>query len=141
MSERATISAENESWDERTYAELPGGGKLTKATVVQKLSGELDGRSVTEFVMCYRPDGTASYLGQSHIEGTLSGRVGGFVLHGSGVFEGGAARWTSSVVPGSGSGELRGLAGTTIAEASAGPLATMVLDYDFAGPAGLADPS
>jgi hypothetical protein len=129
------ISAENESWDERTYAELPGGGKLTKATVAQKLTGELDGRSVTEFVMCYRPDGTASYLGQSHIEGTLSGRTGGFVLHGSGVFEGGAARWTSTVVPGSGTGELRGLGGTTVADASAGPAATMVFDYDFTDPA------
>ena len=35
MSERATIGAANESWDEKTYAELPDGGKLTRATVVQ----------------------------------------------------------------------------------------------------------
>jgi hypothetical protein len=132
MSERATFGAQNESWDEHTYAELPDGGKLTRATVVQKLTGELDGRITTEFLMCYLSDGTASYLGQSRIEGTLAGRTGSFVLQGSGGFDGVVARSMLSIVSGSGTGELRGISGSTVAEAEVGPSATMILDYDLA---------
>ncbi|HEX7661321.1 MAG TPA: DUF3224 domain-containing protein [Pseudonocardiaceae bacterium] len=131
MSERATIGAANESWDEKTYAELPDGGKLTRATVVQKLTGDLDGRITTEFLMCYRPDGTATYLGQSRIEGTLAGRTGSFVVQGDGEFDGTTARTSQSVVAGSGTGELRGISGSLIAGAEHGPAANLALSYEF----------
>ena len=81
--------------------------------------------------MCYRPDGTATYLGQSRIEGTLAGRTGSFVVQGDGEFDGTTARTSQSVVAGSGTGELRGISGSLIAGAEHGPAANLALSYEF----------
>ena len=56
-------------------------------------------------------DGTASYVGLERITGRLAGKSGTFVLRRTGVFEGGLAKESYSVLPGSGTGELRGLRG------------------------------
>jgi hypothetical protein len=45
------------------------------------------------------------------VDGRIDGRAGSFVLQRSGIFEGGQAKESYSVVPGSGTGELRGLRG------------------------------
>ncbi len=129
MSERALIAAEVTSWQEATYRELDGGGKLTRATVTQALTGDLEGEAVTEFLMCYRADGTASYLGQQHVSGTIGGRSGGFVAHIDGTYDGTEARSTWSVVPGSGTDGLRGVRGEGTSVAPHGPNASLTFDY------------
>jgi hypothetical protein len=63
--------------------------------------------------------------------GRLGGRSGSFVVETNGVYEGGEARTTWSVVPGSGTGELAGLRGEGGAVAPGGPNGTYTLDYDL----------
>ena len=48
------------SWDESTYQELSGNGKLTKETVTFALSGELAGDATWDAIMCYRANGSAT---------------------------------------------------------------------------------
>jgi hypothetical protein len=131
MGEHAESTASVTAWDENAYWEGEDGAKLTKATIGQALSGELEGETTAEMLMCYRPDGTASFLGQQRVEGTLGGRSGAFTLHSTGTFEGGEARSALTVVEGSGTGELAGLRGTGTAVAGSDMKVAVTLDYEL----------
>jgi hypothetical protein len=119
-------------WDEKAYAELENGGKLTQASVKQSFSGDIEGDGSVEWLMCYRPDETADFIGLQHVEGHLGGRSGSFtLLQTRGTFDGHEARGALSVVPGSGTGELRGLRGEGEFSAPLGSEADVTLSYEF----------
>jgi Protein of unknown function (DUF3224) len=126
---RAAGSFTVSAWDENTYEELDGGGKLTKAHVTFGFDGDLEGDGGWEAVMCYGADGTASFTGFQRTVGKLGGRAGSFVLRADGSFEGGAARTTWEVVDGSATGELTGLHGTGEAVSTGGSGGTYSFDY------------
>ncbi len=111
MSGRATATFEIKGWDEKPYDELEGGPKLTRARVNKAFRGDIEGTSALEYLLVYRQDGTASFVGFERVAGSLQGHPGTFVLEHEGTFEGGMATATCSVVPGSGTGELKGLRG------------------------------
>ena len=56
-------------------------------------------------------EGSAGYVALEHVEGTLGGRAGGFVLQHSGTMERGVQQLSITVVPDSGTRELEGLTG------------------------------
>jgi hypothetical protein len=119
-----------EGWDEKPYAELEDGGKLTNASVKQVLSGDIEGEGAVEWLMCYRPDHTAYFVGLQRITGRIGDRTGGFVAaQTDGTFDGKEARGALSVVPGSASGELEGLRGSGEFRAPRGGEASISLDY------------
>jgi hypothetical protein len=122
----ASATLENTGWDEQPAVAWYG-GKITRATVTQAASGDVTGEAVTEFVMAYAADGTASYVGMIRVTGSLGGVDGSFVLESLGDFDGGAASGTVRVV--SGSGGLAGLRGDGKFHAPKGPTATLTLDY------------
>lgn len=119
------------SWDENTYQELEGNGKLTKASVGFAFEGDLTAEASWDAVMCYRPDGTAVFTGYQHTTGTLGEQGGSFVLRGDGEYANGEARTAWQVVEGSGTGALAGLTGSGSAVASATPPGTFTFDYDL----------
>ena len=127
---KATGTFQVASWQEDEYAALEGGGKLTRASVTQAFSGDIEGDASVEWLMCYRPDGTADYTGLARVSGRLGDRAGDFVLQTAGTFDGGEARGDWTVVPGSGTGALANLRGTGRFEAPHGPTASFVLEYD-----------
>jgi hypothetical protein len=131
MSTHAQGIFELQSWDESAYLELEGDAKLTRASVAQKFSGDLDGEGSVEWLMCYADDGTARFVGLQRFSGQLGGRSGSFVLETLGTFDGGEAKGTWSVVPRSGTDELRGITGAGSFAAQRGPKASVELDYDF----------
>src|SRR5436305_4528174 len=100
------------SWDEKPYREADDGRKFSRADVT--LGGTGDGITAGTFesLLYYAADGTSAYVSIMEITGTLDGRTGSFVLRGDGTYDGTAARSTSAVVAGSGTGELAGLTGT-----------------------------
>src|SRR5262245_60627418 len=98
-------------WDEQPYSERQGLPKMTRASVDKTLPGDFDGEGHVEYLMMYRSDGTAAFVGLERITGQIAGRSGSFVLQREGVFEDGQARESYSVVTGSGTGELRSLRG------------------------------
>jgi Protein of unknown function (DUF3224) len=128
---KATGTFEVASWQEDEYAALDGGGKLTRASVTQALSGDIEGDASVEWLMCYRPDGTADYTGLTRVSGRLGDRAGDFVLQTAGTFDGGEARGDWTVVPGSGTGELAGLHGRGGFSAPKGTQGTTTLEYGF----------
>lgn len=56
--------------------------------------------------------GSAAYVAMEHVDGTLDGRRGGFLLVHRGVMDRGAASLQVQIVPDSGTGALQGIAGT-----------------------------
>jgi Protein of unknown function (DUF3224) len=119
-------------WEEKPYAELENGGRLTQASVKQSFSGDIEGEGAVEWLMCYRPDETAEFIGLQRIAGQIGERSGTFVLlQTRGTFDGKEAKGDLSVVPGSGTGELSGLRGEGEFSAPLGSEAAVTLSYDF----------
>jgi hypothetical protein len=131
MATQATGGFKVESWDEDAYRELDDGVKLTRASVSQTFSGDLEGTGETEWLMCGRADGTADFVGLVTVSGRLGGRAGSFVLENRGTFDGQVAAGPWSVVPGSGTGDLAGLRGDGTFSAPLGSAATLTLAYEF----------
>ena len=57
-------------------------------------------------------EGSAGYVAVEEVRGTLHGREGSFLLQHHGLMDRGAQQLSITVVPDSGTGELRGIAGT-----------------------------
>jgi hypothetical protein len=111
MKQTANARFAIKSWDEKPYSEGPDLPKLTRASVSKTYSGDITGEGQVEYTMMYRSDGSATFVGLERITGRIAGKTGSFVLQRTGVFEGGQAKESYSVVPGSGTGELRSLVG------------------------------
>src|SRR2546423_2764899 len=126
---RATFGLK--SWDEKTYNEVDEGPKLTRATVTKSYQGDIDGEGKVEYLMMYRTAGSASFMGLERVTGSVGGRSGSFVLQHSGTFEGGVAKVILSVVPGSGTGDLRGMKGEGEFAVGHQQPYNMTLDYGF----------
>ena len=131
MPKRATVTFQIKGWDEKPFEGLAGPGKLTHATVNKSLSGDIEGSARVEYLMTYREDGSATYVGFEQVVGKLAGRSGSFVLQQVGTFEGGKATTELTVVPRSGTGELEGIRGTGSFIAGHEQTHTMLLDYDL----------
>src|SRR5215216_3667929 len=129
MSMRATGTFKIQGWDEKPYDEMEGGRKLTHASVKQAFSGDIEGEGAVEWLMCYRPDQTADFVGLQRIVGQVGDRSGSFVLlQAAGTFDGKEATCRLSVVPGSGTGDLRGIRGEGEFRAPLGSEAAVTLE-------------
>ena len=118
-------------WDEKPYGEGVDLPKLTRAAVTKTFTGDLEGEGHVEYLMVYRADGSASFVGLERVVGRVAGRAGTFVLQRVGTFEGGQAKETYSVVSGSATGELRGLRGDGTSAVGHGSEHPFVLNYDW----------
>lgn len=115
-------------WDEEPYADREA-GRLTRADITADLAGDIAGSATVVWLMCYRADKTADYVGYVDIDATLDGRSGGFVITSSGTFDGERAAGPWTIVEGSGRGELAGIEGSGSFEAPHGGTATYLLSY------------
>jgi hypothetical protein len=133
MSTRATATFEIKTWDEKPLNEVEGLPKLTRVSATRFFAGNIEGEGTAEYLMMYRDDGSASFVGLERLVGRVDNRRGGFVFQHNGIFEGGTAKATLLVIAGSGSGDLRGLRGegNFVATSSS---ASITLDYDLASP-------
>ena len=99
------------SWDEETYSKSDDGAKQSHAKIKQTYSGGIAGKSEVHYLMSYRSDGTAIFVGFEKITGTVNGKSGSLVLQHNGTFESGVAKSNFVIVSGSGHGDLNSLAG------------------------------
>lgn len=99
------------SWDEKPCSEGNELPKVTRASVTKTFTGDIEGEGHVEYVMAYRSDGSAAFVGLERITGRVAGKTGSFVLQRTGSFENGVATESYFVVPGSGTGELQSLRG------------------------------
>jgi hypothetical protein len=119
------------SWDEKPYSEGPDVPKLTRATVTRTFTGDISGEGHVEYLMMYRGDGSATFVGLERIVGHLAGKTGSFVLQRSGVFENGMAKESYVVIPGSGTGELGDLRGEGTSAVGHGNEHPLTLNYEL----------
>lgn len=132
MGTQAAGTFEISGWDEATYDEREG-VRLSRAIVTKTFSGDVEGESVAELLLAYgAEEGSAAYTGLERVVGRVHGRSGSFVLRHSATMERGKGEANISVVPDSGTGELRGLRGETriSVEPGGGHSFTLVYDLD-----------
>lgn len=120
------------NWDEKTYLELDGGGKLTEAKVTQKFTGDLVGEGSVIWLMAYTAKGTARFVGIQRIVATVEGKKGSFILETTGDFDGKVAEGDWTIIPESGGGDLAGISGEGSFGAPHGSTAEYELDYALA---------
>jgi hypothetical protein len=132
---QATGTYEIKGWDEQTWEgknwKEQAGAKLTHAKITQAFHGDIEGEAAVQYLMAYRDDTYATYVGLMQISGRIGERSGSFVAKIEGVFENGAATSTWSILPGSGAGELQGLRGEGKTVAHHGSTQPFTLDYHF----------
>jgi hypothetical protein len=119
------------SWDEKSYSEGQDLPKLTRAAVTKTFTGDIAGDSHVEYLMMYRSDGTATFVGHERVVGHLAGKAGSFVLQRTGIFENGVAKESYVVIAGSGTGELLGLRGEGESAVGHGTEHPLVLTYEL----------
>jgi hypothetical protein len=132
VKQRANARFAIKSWDEKPYSEGEGLPKLARAGVVKTLTGDIEGEGQVEYLMMYRADGSAAFVGLERVVGKIGGKAGTFLLQRIGVFEGGLAKESYSVIPGSATGELQGLRGEGSTAVGHGMEHPFSLDYDLA---------
>jgi hypothetical protein len=129
VSTHSTGTFKIDSWDEEPHDESGG---VARAAVKQTFSGDIEGDGQTEWLMCYRPDKTADFVGYLRLEGRIGERSGALVFRSTGAFDGNEASGPLAIVDGSGTGELAGIVGHGSFSAAMGGQPSVSLDYDFA---------
>jgi hypothetical protein len=113
------------------YNKSDDGSALGRMSVDKQFHGDLEASSKGEMLSAGTAvKGSAGYVAIERVTGTLNGLRGGFVLQHSGIMDRGAPRLAVTVVPDSGTGELKGLAGTMTIEISGGKH-SYGFDYTF----------
>lgn len=93
-------------------------------------SGEVEGRSVTQFTSAFDQDtGVGTYVAMESFEGTVDGRAGAFnFVHAASTSGSDRSNEFGLIVPGSGTGELAGITGTVRLRIA--PDGTHHMDFD-----------
>lgn len=85
---------------------------IARFSMTKTFHGELEGSSTGEMLSSGDPKaGSAGYVAIERVTGTMEGRTGGFTLQQYGTMDAGKQELKVIVVPGSGTGEFRGIAG------------------------------
>ena len=87
------------------------GVTLARATFEKRFSGPLEATSKVHMMSALTPEDSGAYVAVERVTGALAGKRGTFVLVHLGLGEGTERSLRVTVVPRSGTGELRGLAG------------------------------
>lgn len=131
MKQRANATFAITGWDEKPYDDAGDLPKLTRASVTKTFRGDIEGESRVEYLMMYGADGSATYVGLERVVGRLGEKSGSFVLQRTGTFDGNTAKERYSVIPGSGTGDLKGLRGEGSSAAVHAKENPMTLDYEL----------
>jgi len=93
--------------------EESAGGSFGQFFIDKKFQGDLDGVSNGHMLASGGPPSkSGAYVALEQVTGMLNGKHGSFVLMHRGTMNDGAAHLDVAVVPGSGTGDLKGIAGT-----------------------------
>jgi len=104
---------------------------LDDSAIGQCFRGDIEGVGTVEFLLMYPDSSCAFFAGMQRVVGKLNGRSGSFILQTNGTYADGKAGADWFVVPGSATGELRGLHGNGGFSPVAGTSVPIRLDYNF----------
>ena len=126
---KATGAFQVTAGGEDAYDELDGGVRLTHASGSQTFTGQMEADGAVHWLMLYRPDKTAQFVGLQRITGSVDGRRGSFVASAEGKHDGTGSTIDFTIIPGSGTDDLAGIAGEGHLETKGGPSGTYDLEY------------
>jgi Protein of unknown function (DUF3224) len=100
--------------------EVTSGTGIGRFALHKEFHGDLEAKSKGEMLGAGDPaKGSAGYVAMEQVTGTLNGHEGSFVLEHIGSMDASGFKLAVAVVPGSGTAQLTGIAGTmTIAQAA-----------------------
>jgi hypothetical protein len=100
---------------------------ISRYSIDKQIHGDLQGTTKGEMFSAGDPkQGMAGYVAIETFKGTLAGKHGSFALQHLGTMDKSGPKMAVGVVPGSGDGDLRGIAGTFNIQISNG-----MHSYDF----------
>ena len=101
--------------------EATGRKAIGRFAIDKQFHGDLEAASKGEMLSAGNPSkGIAGYVAIEQVAGALKGRSGSFALQHTGTMDQGDFKLSVTVVPGSGAGDLAGIAGTMIITIDAG---------------------
>ena len=107
---RGSFTVEMKPQAEPTSVE---GVSLGRVSLDKRFEGDLAATGKGEMLTALTPiKGSAGYVAIERVTGTLHGRGGSFVFQHTGIMDRGAQQLSITVVPGSGTDALAGIAGT-----------------------------
>src|ERR1700760_1151837 len=92
------------SWDETLYDKAEGHPKFAHVRATHALHGHIEGEASVCYLMAYRPDATAAFVGLVMVTGAVSSEEGTFLMYDAGTFENGVAKGRWQILPGFGTG-------------------------------------
>ena len=129
---RAVGTFVNETYEEVPYDDSDG-VSLGRIRITRSFSGDIVGQSSAELLTARSADGSTAYVALDRLSAVIDGKAGSFVLQHWGTISGDGAVTDGAVVPGSGSGELRGLRGRCRIAVDEQGTHTLELDYSLGG--------
>ncbi|WP_329389252.1 DUF3224 domain-containing protein [Streptomyces sp. NBC_01351] len=100
-------------WEEHPVGPADTTPRLARASVTNSFSGAIEAPGTScSYTIAYTGETTGTYAGMELLSGSVEGRKGTFALEERGEFDASGTRCRFEVVPGSGTGELTGLAGS-----------------------------
>ncbi len=112
MSKSFTGKFQITNWQETTFQEGEAESKQSYAKVSQQYTGDLEGTSSLQYLMCYQTKSHAIFTGFEQLDVKVSGKSGQFIIQHHGKFVDGVASSVFSVVAESATGDLSGLTGS-----------------------------
>ncbi|HEX3789501.1 MAG TPA: DUF3224 domain-containing protein [Pseudonocardiaceae bacterium] len=130
MTKQITSEYETLDWKETTYVERTVDRKITQVTAKGTFSGAVTGSGDVAYLLTYN-GAHCDFIGYESVTGTVDGRNGSFVLQYLGSTAEGGLVATATVVPDSGTDELKGLRGTGGYKWNGGESQKAVLTLDY----------
>ena len=132
---RAVASFEVTGWDQGKAESDAGGPTLSGATVLKRFDGDLVAESEARLLMCQADVADiaagAGYIARDVVRGALGGREGTFVMQHWGLSASGRQQTGGQIVPGSATGDLKGLTGSVEIAVDGDGAHTLTIDYEL----------
>lgn len=129
--QRATGHTEVKTYAPTPFDEIADGPALVEVQLTETFHGDIEGEATVRVIQAANKDGTMRFVGLQRVRGSIGGRAGSFLLQPSGTVVSKETQAEWFVVPGSGTGELKGLRGEGGFKAQLGEHGTFWLDYEF----------
>lgn len=102
------------SWDESPFHEMKNAGKLSRASIINTISGEMTAEGILEYLLAYPITNGVEipFFGYERIIGTIGSLHGSFVIKHNGIFSPTlGVSGTLDIVIGSGTDDFSGIRG------------------------------
>lgn len=105
---------------------------LGRMSIEKQFHGDLEATSSGEMLAAQTEvKGSAGYVAMERVSGVLQGRKGSFVLQHTGTMQRGTSKMSVTIVPDSGTDDLKGITGEMAIIISSGGAHTFEFDYEL----------